>query len=306
MTQRLMLLDTATLYFRAYFAIPDSLKADDGTVVNALRGVLDFVSSLATQYEPDAIVACWDNDWRPAWRVELLSSYKAHRVVEESDGTEVEEAPDNLEKQVPLIAEALELLGVDVVGVDQFEADDVIGSYCHRSRGPVDVVTGDRDLFQVTDDDSDHRVLYTARGVRQHEVVTDDWIRAKYGIGAAQYVDFAALRGDPSDGLPGVRGIGDKTAAMLLIEFGDLDGITAAASDPESSLKPRARQALIEAADYLDAARQVITVRPDLEVPVPQRWSALTTEQRDKFVEFGKRWGLGQVTDRALAVPRPH
>ena len=202
----LMLLDSASMYFRAFFGVPE-ITADDGTPVNAVRGFMDFISRLVGQYDPDQLVCCWDNDWRPAWRVELLPTYKTHRVVaERATGPDIEEVPDPLEVQVPIILEVLDAFGITVRGADGYEADDVIGTLATGAAGPVDVVTGDRDLFQVVDDEAGVRVLYIARGVGNHERVDNAWMRAKYGVDAAQYADFATLRGDASDGLPGVAG----------------------------------------------------------------------------------------------------
>jgi len=299
-----MLLDSASLYFRAFFGVPDSLKAPDGTVVNAVRGMLDFVATLATQYQPTAIVAAWDDDWRPAWRVDLIPSYKTHRVAEViSDGISAEEVPDLLSPQVPIIAEALTMLGIPVVGAEGAEADDIIGSLARLWGGPVDIVTGDRDLFQLVDDDHPTRVLYTARGVGNHDVVDAAWIRAKYAIEPRQYVDFAVMRGDASDGLPGVPGIGEKTAASLLAAYDDLDGIEAAATDPTSDLRPRIRQSLLDSRDYIKAARTVVAVREDVaavDAVVPL--TPLTTDVADAFTAFGATWGLGGVPARVIAV----
>ncbi|NRQ50697.1 5'-3' exonuclease [Aeromicrobium sp. YC3-14] len=289
-----MLLDSASLYFRAFFGIPKTLTAPDGTAVNALRGILDFTSSLTTQYSPEAVVACWDDDWRPQWRVDLLDTYKTQRL--DAAGEEADTTDGLLGPQVPLIAEAFGLLGIPVVGAADAEADDVIGTLAEAWDGPVDVVTGDRDLFQLVDDARDIRVLYVAKGVSKHDVVDNDWIRAKYGIDAADYVDFAVMRGDPSDGLPGVAGIGDKTGAVLLEEFGDLDGIAAAARDESSSIKPRVRQSLLDSGDYIAAARKVVAVRRDVcELP-----DLSGTPDTEAFTAFGERWGLGGVTERAL------
>src|SRR5215203_3187545 len=223
-----MLLDAASLYFRAFYGVPTSVTTPDGRPINAVRGFLDMTARLLTTHSPTRLVACWDDDWRPAFRVEALPSYKAHRLA--PDGSE-EVVPDELSPQVPVLAEVLAAAGIARVGAPGYEADDVIGTLATRAEGPVDVVTGDRDLFQLVDDARGVRVLYTARGVNNHDVVDNAWIRQKYGIDAASYVDFAVMRGDPSDGLPGVAGIGDKTAAVLLAEFGDLDGILAAAED---------------------------------------------------------------------------
>jgi 5'-3' exonuclease len=291
---RLLLLDSASLYFRAFFGIPKTLTAPDGTAVNALRGILDFTSSLRTQYEPQHVVACWDDDWRPQWRVDLLDTYKTQRL--DDDGGEADTTDGLLGPQVPLIADAFALLGIPVVGAADYEADDVIGTLAARWDGPVDVVTGDRDLFQVVDDERDVRVLYVAKGVSKHDVVDEAWLQAKYGIGASDYVDYAVMRGDPSDGLPGVAGIGDKTAAVLLDEFDDLDGILAAADDASSSIKPRVRQSLLDSVDYIRAAREVVAVRRDVcELP-----SFDLEPDADAFTEFGTTWGLGGVTERAL------
>ncbi|MCD9198057.1 5'-3' exonuclease [Aeromicrobium wangtongii] len=295
---RLLLLDSASLYFRAFFGIPKTLKAPDGTVVNALRGILDFTSTLTTQYSPEAVVACWDDDWRPQWRVDLLDTYKTQRL--DDEGGEADTTEGLLGPQVPLIAEAFDLLGIPVVGAADFEADDVIGTLAEAWDGPVDIVTGDRDLFQLVDDDRGIRVLYVARGVSKHDVVDNAWLRDKYGVDASSYVDFAVMRGDASDGLPGVAGIGDKTAAALLAEFGDLDGILAAAKaiDIRSSIKPRVRASLLDSVDYITAAREVVAVRRDV-CELPDLSGAADAEA---FTAFGQRWGLGGVTERALTA----
>jgi 5'-3' exonuclease len=232
--ERVMLLDTASLYFRAFYGVPDTVRAPDGTPVNAARGLLDMIAKLATTYSPSGIVACWDDDWRPQWRVDLIPSYKAHRVAEVvASGPDVEEVPDPLEVQLPIIREELEALGIPIVGRAHHEADDVIGSFAAQAVGPVDIVTGDRDLFQLVDDARGARVIYTARGMSNLEVLTDATVVAKYRILPGQYADFATLRGDASDGLPGVAGIGEKTAATLLASHGDLAGIIAAATAGE-------------------------------------------------------------------------
>ena len=204
---RLMVLDTASMYFRAFFGVPE-IQAPDGTNVNAVRGLLEFIARLVSDYSPSHLVCAWDNDWRPQWRVDLVPSYKSHRVeyVVQGDAPDVEVVPDPLEAQIPIILEVLAALGICVVGADHYEADDVIGTLATGADMPVDVVTGDRDLFQLVDDEREVRILYIARGVGRHERVTNSVVRDKYGIDAEQYADFATLRGDASDGLPGVAG----------------------------------------------------------------------------------------------------
>ena len=276
---RLMLLDTASMYFRAFFGVPE-ITADNGTPVNAVRGLLDFISRMVGQYSPSHLACCWDNDWRPQWRVDLIPTYKSHRVVAvRHDQPDLEEVPDPLEQQVPLIRAVLDALGIAVVGVDGYEADDVIGTLATGAGMPVDVVTGDRDLFQLVDDRTDVRVLYIARGVSKHERVTAEVVREKYDVDPGQYADFATLRGDASDGLPGVKGVGDKTAATLLQRFGDMAGILAASDDPDSDLGPNPRSKIAAAAGYLAVAPRVVAVARDLETGDPDL--TLPREPRD-------------------------
>ncbi|WP_395576579.1 5'-3' exonuclease H3TH domain-containing protein [Streptomyces sp. BK79] len=302
-TGRLMLLDTASLYFRAYFGVPDSVKAPDGTPVNAVRGLLDFIDRLVKDHRPDHLVACMDADWRPHWRVELIPTYKAHRVAEESPaGPDTEEVPDTLSPQVPVIEAVLDALGIARVGVPEYEADDVIGTYTARAKGPVDIVTGDRDLYQLVDDARGVRVLYPLKGVGTLALTDEAALREKYGVDGRGYADLALLRGDPSDGLPGVAGIGEKTAAKLLAEFGDLAGILAAVDDPRARLTPSQRKRLTEARAYLAVAPKVVRVADD--VPLPNVDTTLPRAPRDPAAleELAARWGLGGSLQRLLAT----
>ncbi len=298
-----MLLDTASLYFRAYFGVPESVKAPDGTPVNAVRGLLDFIARLVEDHSPDDLVACMDADWRPQWRVDLIPSYKAHRVAEEkAAGPDVEEVPDTLSPQVPVIEAVLDALGIARVGVLEYEADDVIGTFTARARGPVDIVTGDRDLYQLVDDARGVRVLYPVKGVGTLNVTDEAALRAKYGVDGRGYADLAVLRGDPSDGLPGVAGIGEKTAAKLLAAHGDLAGVLAAVDDPGSGLTPSQRKRLIEGRPYLAVAPKVVRVASD--VPLPPVSTALPGEPRDPdaLEALASRWGLGGSLQRLLAA----
>ena len=295
-----MLLDTASLYFRAFYGVPDKVKAADGTSVNAVRGLLDMIAKLVTAYEPTRLVACWDDDWRPAWRVDLLPSYKAHRVVEAvAAGTDVEEMPDPLEAQIPVIRDVLAALGVPVVGAAEHEADDVIGALATAADSPVDIVTGDRDLFQLIDDARGIRIVYTARGMSNLEIVDDAAVVSKYGVRAAQYADFAVLRGDPSDGLPGVAGIGEKSAASLLSAHGSLDGIRAAAAQGTGGT-PAQRAKIAAASDYLDVAPAVVRVARDLTfAPFDDRLGDVDIDAAEALAE---KWNLGSSMTRVLAA----
>jgi 5'-3' exonuclease len=297
-----MLLDTASMYFRAFFGVPDTMRAPDGTPVNAVRGLMDFISRLVNEYRPTHLACCWDNDWRPQWRVDLIPSYKSHRVVAErpGDAVDVEAVPDPLSVQVPIILDVLAAFGIAVVGAEHMEADDVIGSLATGAGMPVDVVTGDRDLFQLVDDDAAVRILYIARGVGRHERVTNTVVREKYGVDAQQYADFATLRGDASDGLPGVAGVGEKTAATLLSRFGDIAGIVAAAHDADGDMGPGPRGKIKAAADYLAVAPKVVAVVRDLDLGGPDLTLLRTPAHPDRVIELDRRWDLGSSAVRLV------
>ncbi|MDQ0893586.1 5'-3' exonuclease [Agromyces ramosus] len=304
MADRLMLLDTASLYFRAFYGVPDSLKAPNGMPVNAVRGLLDIIARLVTEFEPTHLVACWDDDWRPQWRVDLIPSYKAHRVeAVVPGGPDIEETPDPLEAQIPLIREALELLGIARVGAAQHEADDVIGTLATGASMPVDVVTGDRDLFQLVDDEASVRVIYTARGMSRLEVLTDSVVVSKYGVLPQQYVDFSVMRGDASDGLPGVAGVGEKTAASLLQQFIDLDGIIEAAADASAPMSATMRAKFAAAAPYLAVAPTVVEVVRDLELgDFDAKLRPVQGDRRAAAEAFAAEWNLGGSMPRVLAA----
>ena len=299
MPEKLLLLDTASLYFRAFHGVPESVAAPDGTPVNAVRGLLDFIARLVADRSPTRLVACMDADWRPAFRVAALPTYKAHRLADSGPVGE-EQVPATLVPQVPVIEEVLDALGLARVGVAGFEADDVIATLAAVADVPTDVVTGDRDLFQVVDDARGVRVLYTARGVGRHEVVDEAAVRARYGIPGRSYADFALLRGDPSDGLPGVPGIGDKTAAWLIERYGSLEAVLAACDEPGSDLPPGPRGRLRAARDYLAAAPVVVRVRTD--VPLPHYDDTLPAAPRDpdRLAALDERWALGSSLQRVL------
>jgi 5'-3' exonuclease len=302
MTQRLMLLDSASLYFRAFYGVPDQRQSPDEPPTNAVRGFLDMIASLVTTHRPTHLVACWDNDWRPAFRVNAIPTYKTHRLTE---GSEVqEESPEDLTPQVSLIVDALQALGIARIGSDGYEADDVIGTLTHRARGRqlVDVVTGDRDLFQLVDDEAGVTVLYTARGgVRDPDVVTQEFLQSKYSVPTGQaYADMATLRGDTSDGLPGVAGIGEKTAAILINRYGDLAGLRRALAEGDPLIKGAQRARLEAASAYLDVAPTVVQVA--LDAPVPDFDTSLPRQVGDLTLlsSLASRYGLSTPINRVL------
>jgi 5'-3' exonuclease len=300
----LMLLDSAGLYYRAFHGVPESMTAPDGTPVNAVRGFLDMCTALVASRGPSGLVACWDDDWRPQWRVDLLESYKAHRVA--ADGAEDE--PEALGPQVGIIADVLAALGIARVGAPGFEADDVMATLArrHAARGEaVEVVTGDRDLIQLVDDAAGIRLLYTGRGIRRVEVLDEAAVLAAHGVRPQQYTDLAILRGDASDGLPGVPGIGSKTAASLLARFSDMAGIMAAIEVDESAVSPRIRTALRDNREYLARAEHVVRAA---DVPLPEVAVAIPRAAADAQAlgVLAGRWGLETPLQRlqeALAAP---
>jgi 5'-3' exonuclease len=296
---RLMLLDAASLYFRAYFGVPETTTAPDGTPVNAVRGFIDMVAFLVGREQPTNLVACMDADWRPAFRVAAVPSYKTHRLA--PDGT-LEIVPDTLVPQIPIIEAVLAAVGIAAVGSPGYEADDVLGTLAAHSTVPTDVVTGDRDLFQVVDDARDVRVLYTGRGMRNLEVVDEAFIEKKYGIPGRAYADFATLRGDPSDGLPGVAGIGDRTAASLIAGYGSIEGLLAALDDPQSGLAPGIRRKLTDARDYLVVAPSVVRVATDAPLPAYEDMRPAAPADAEALVELADRWNLDSPLNRLLAA----
>jgi 5'-3' exonuclease len=298
-----MLLDSASMYFRAFHGVPESITAPDGTPVNAVRGFLDMVSTLVTSRRPARLVACWDDDWRPAFRVAAIPSYKAHRVADPRTG--VEEVPAALVAQVRVIEEVLAAFGIARVGAPGLEADDVIGTLATRDAASgdcdVDVVTGDRDLFQLVDDDAGIRVLYIGRGVRNLETVDVARLTAKYGVGSGPaYADLAVLRGDPSDGLPGVAGIGEKTASALLARYGGLKQLLDAVRAADPALSPGVARKLAAAADYLAVAPSVVGVVRDAPIPpVPDALPA-TPADHESVLALADRWGIESSLSRLV------
>lgn len=287
-----MLLDAATLYYRAYYALPDSITSPQGEPVNAIRGFFDGLRSLRDQYRPERIIACWDEDWRPQWRVDLLPSYKTHRVADADDVEDLEEVPDTLSPQIPVIADICTALGIPVAGADGLEADDVIAALALAATGPVDIVSGDRDMTQLVNDAAGRRLLYLGTGVNKHTVYDEQLVQHTYGVRADQYADFAVLRGDPSDGIPGAPGIGAKTAALYLQTFSTLEGILAAALTDTAPLTSSKAATLRAHADELRRTQRVVTLGPArIAVPKVQRNDAAVAA-------LGARYGVASVLGR--------
>ena len=308
----LVLLDGASMWFRSYFGVPSSITAPDGRPVNALRGFLDAVATVITRERPHRLVVCRDDDWRPQWRVDLVPSYKSHRVLEEHDGGEpdTEEVPDELTPQVDMIMELLDAFGIATAGAPQCEADDVLGTLATRERrDPVVVVSGDRDLLQlVRDEPVPVRVLYLGKGLSKAIKWGPDEVADTYGVPIGRagpaYAELALLRGDPSDGLPGVPGIGEKTAATLLAQHGSLEKIVASAQDPASKMSKAHRTKLVRAADYIGRAEPVVRVATDADVDFSTDGDDLPLAARHphKVAELAERYGVSSSIGRLQAA----
>jgi 5'-3' exonuclease len=280
--------------------MPDSLLSPDGTPVNAIRGYLDMSARLITTYKPNRLVACIEGDWRPSWRVELFPEYKANRLDEEG----AEEEPDLLAPQIPILMDVLDAFGIAIVGADDYEADDVMASYAEREKGPIRIVTGDRDMFQLVDDKKDVKVVYLAKGISQHDLVDISWVSKRYGIPGDRYSLFAIFRGDPSDGLPGVKGIGEKGAALIANHFATVDEVVAAAESEDRVLTPNLIKKIIAGKDYLRIAPTLVLCARDVSLPVvdlalPQKPSDLS-----HIYQLQKDYGLGASIDRMIAALR--
>jgi 5'-3' exonuclease len=308
------------MYFRAFYGVPDTVTAPDGTPVNAVRGFTDMVARLILERRPSRLVACLDLDWRPAFRVKAIPTYKTHRVAPgelvTADGEPIggagpaEAVPDGLGHQVPLILQVLAAAGIATGGAEGYEADDVIGTLCARERRiPVEVVSGDRDLLQlVRDEPNPTRVIYIGRGLAKAEVFGPVELAAKYRVPSERagdaYAEMAMLRGDPSDGLPGVAGIGEKGAAVLVSKFGSWQELLAAMDDrSDTRLPASARTKLAAATDYLAVVEPVVRVAPDAPVNL-DRDDALPAAavDQDALDELSERWGLASSNGRLASA----
>ena len=277
-----MFVDGSSLIFRAFYGVPATFRSPDGKPVNGVRGFMDRLATLVVEHRPARLAVASDDDWRPEWRVALIPSYKAHRVAEP--------IPPELEPQMPIIHEVLGAAGVDFVGVPDYEAEDVISSWTAKAAGSsVDIVSGDRDLFALVRD-PDVRVLYPEK--KGLTAVDESEVARRYGVPGRLYADFAILRGDPSDGLPGLAGVGDKKAADLVTRYGGLDGLLASGRLSASD------------SDYVERARRVVPPVADLPVELPQGRRERYPVEPDRAEELAARYGLRSPLERLLrALP---
>jgi len=295
----LMLLDSASLWYRAYYGMPDTLLSPSGMPVNAIRGYLDMTARLIGMYSPNRIVACIEGDWRPSWRVELFPDYKANRLEDESDE---EEEPETLTPQIPVLLDLLDAFGIPMLGVDDYEADDVMATFAVREKGPIRIVTGDRDLFQLVDDKRDVKVVYLAKGISQHDLVDITWVAEKYGIPGDRYALFAMFRGDPSDGLPGVRGIGEKGAALIANNFASVEEALAGAHASHEVLTKSLAQKIIDGTDYLKIAPTLVHCARDVAIPKMDIAKPAKPDDLSDIYQMKDEYGLGASVDRLISA----
>jgi 5'-3' exonuclease len=276
-----MFVDGSSLIFRAFYGVPTSIRAPDGRPVNAVRGFMDRLATLIHEYRPARLAVASDEDWRPEWRVELIPSYKSHRTAEP--------VPPELDPQMPVIHEVLGAVGVEFVGVAGYEAEDVIATWAGRADGSVDIVSGDRDLFALIRDPL-VRVLYPEK--KGLTAVDEAEVTRRYGIPGRLYADFAILRGDPSDGLPGLPGVGDKKAAELVARNAGLAGLLAS-----GRLRDTER-------DYVERALRVVPPVADLPLALPAGRRSSYPADPERVVELAARHGLAGAFERLLrALP---
>ena len=254
---RFLLIDGNSLTYRAFFALPTDMMTSSGQVTNALHGFTMMLATLLRDHNPDGIAVAFDRPEK-TFRHERLSSYKANR----------EKQPDILYEQLALAREIVESLGMCVVDAKGFEADDVLATLANlvkRSEEEAIIVTGDRDSYQLVEDPH-IKVLYNKRGVSDYVLYDEDGIKERTGVSPEDYVAYAALRGDTSDNLPGVPGVGEKTAAKLINTYGGLEQVLAAAKDQT----PKLRQNLEESQDLVllnsEMMKLVTDVPLDLEI----------------------------------------
>ncbi len=274
-----LLVDGSSMFFRAFYAIPQTMRGPDGKMNNAVRGTLDTLARYVNDRKPKHLAFTTDEDWRPAWRVDLIKGYKEHRLAEP--------IPPALIPQVPVILDALTVVGVDVVGLEGYEAEDIVASLAAKVKTPIEIASGDRDLFSQVRD-RDIIVLYPQKGGIAE--VDEAEVKNRYKIPGRAYADFAILRGDPSDGLPGIPGVGDKTAAELVRRYGSVAAMLAAGVFRNAN------------AEYLTAALRVVPPVRDLPIKVPKGRRARYPDDPARVEQLGKKHGIANNLDRLVTA----
>jgi 5'-3' exonuclease len=257
-----------------------------------------MTSRLLVKYQPNRIVACLEGDWRPSWRVELFPDYKLNRLDEEG----AEEEPDTLGPQIPILLDVLDALGIPLLGVDDYEADDLMATFSVKQPGPVRIVTGDRDLFQLADDKRDVKIVYLAKGISNHDLVDLKWIQDKYQIPGDRYALFAMIRGDSSDGLPGIKGIGEKGAMVIANLFKTMPEVMQAAAGADERLSANIRKKLLESSQYAAIAPKLVGCALDVAIPEMEILMPKKPKSLEKIIKLKDEFGLGASIDRIMSA----
>jgi 5'-3' exonuclease len=279
-----LFVDGSSIIFRSFYGVPRSVRSPDGRPVNAVRGFVDTLARIVTSRQPARLAVASDEDWRPAWRVELIPGYKAHRTAEP--------IPPELEPQMPIIHEVLDAIGVDFIGLADYEAEDVIATWTAETPGTVEIVSGDRDLFALIEDPR-VCILYPEKGGLA--VVTESEVMRRYGIPGRSYADYAILRGDPSDGLPGLKGVGAVAAADMIRRHGGVAGLLR-----DGRLAEHQRE-------YLSRALRVVPPVTGLPVPLPAGRRDSYPAQPERLAELGETHGVTSATGHLVqALTRNH
>ena len=276
-----LFIDGSSLIFRAYYGVPAGDRAGGGVQANAIRGFLERLGRLIVQRRPRRLIVADDWAWRPDWRVDLIPTYKSHRVAEP--------VPTGLAPQIPVIHGLLDGIGIDVVGVADHEAEDVIATLTRLASGTVEIASGDRDLFALVEDPR-VRILYPEKSGLT--VIDEGEVTRRYGVPGRRYADFAILRGDPSDGLPGLKGVGSVTAAGMIRRYGDIAGVLR-----ETPLSDADRQ-------YLKSAMRVVPPVADLPIALPAGRRDAYPAHEAAMRLLAEQYGMQAVCERLLSAVR--
>jgi len=278
-----LFIDGSSLIFRAYYGVPKSVRSPDGRTVNAVRGFLETLTRMLGMRDPRHLAVASDADWRPDWRVALLPGYKAQRVAEP--------IPPGLIPQMPIIDEFLAAIGIDAAGVPDYEAEDVIATWTAKADGTVEIVSGDRDLFALIEDPR-VAVLYPEKGA--WNIVDEAEVTRRYAIPGRHYADFAMLRGDPSDGLPGLKGVGAVAAASMIREHAGVEALIAAGRLSDTNR------------EYLTRAMQVVPPVPGLPIDLPAGRRSRYPADPERLNGLMAKHGLQAASSRLVEALNDH
>jgi 5'-3' exonuclease len=255
-----MAIDLSSLLFRSFYGLPTSIKDADGFPINGVKGYLETLIRLKNTYSPEIIIHALDDNWRPDWRTDLLPQYKAHRVLDDNE----EEVDEDLERQIEILPQILKILGMQCIGKANFEADDVLASIANHNSNTL-IVSGDKDLFQTVNDKRSNFVHLL--GKEGGTLYTEKIIKQRFGIDAKSYLDYSVLKGDPSDGLPGVKGIGEKTALEIILKFGNINNLLKNINDT-TKISLKQQKNIADSVEYINKALKVVKLKNNLKIKI--------------------------------------